>query len=961
MKNLLLVAAILGGAHIAQAQTAAPFACAALPPVTPFLRAEGLTELLPDIVLQCSGGAANTAATLVAQLVSNTNLTSRIVSGSTSEAMLLTNEPAPAARILGSNAFLAQTGGSTGALNELTWSAIPTVQPGSGTLTLRFTNLRANVSQLGISSVFAESPTELALQLTANGVNALANSTSFDGSNYVYFTTGLVARSSTFAIRQCDDSGPGLLTVSGSSVLNPSLLTGGVGQIQFNVRFQELVPKGFSTQQDETGGTLPGNPSVGVATQGSRLIVSFSNIPVGIQVFVTTGPIGPTDSKTANAVMVPTDENGAGPFNPITGTAKGSCPLTGGPEVPMSPVSNGMAAWEVTADDPGAFEQLSFGVAFAGTEQLDIVSQVTALLGPFYATSAAALPSATLSIPRFIPANTPENVPITLGLTFVAVAGGGSVPAQSIAATCPSPVVSTTSGGNWLSAGSGTANGSLNVNVNPAGLAASTYFGQVVCSTGSITVVLDVVPSNIDPGPIVSPIGLLFVVPQGTTAVSPQAVMLYNLTSQPIPYVETNSTNAGNVSPSAPVTIGISPVVAGLTPGIYTQTFPFLFEGGKFERDVVARIIVTAASSVVASRPSVRAARPAASPACTPSALTAVVQSFGGQPIITTGYPVQIQVLATDNCGNPVTTGAVSVTFSSEPADTVFLQPQTYDPGLWTGSWTPMVAATNETITVTASIPNLALGMQTLTDTVVAGSATPVISPGGIVNSTNTTSTNPTLPSPGATISIYGQDLADSPAQQFSTVPLPTTLGTTQVLIPNLQRTLPLLYAAAGLVNAIWPFDLLPGDYGVVVMHGTAVSTPVEVHVSPADPGVFQINGQGAIEKAVDYSLVGPSNPAKAGDYIVIYATGLGSVDPIVPAGSLAPGVAPFSVIAGNSVSVMIGGVPAATPLYVGLTPGAVGLYQINVQVPPGVPSGDVPLVVTAGGAVASAVTISLQ
>jgi uncharacterized protein (TIGR03437 family) len=335
--------------------------------------------------------------------------------------------------------------------------------------------------------------------------------------------------------------------------------------------------------------------------------------------------------------------------------------------------------------------------------------------------------------------------------------------------------------------------------------------------------------------------------------------------------------------------------------------------------------------------------------------LSALVQSLGGQPIFTTGYPVNINVLASDNCANPITAGTVSATFSSEPTIAVFLQPQASTPGLWTGSWQPTVAATNEIITVTASIPNLAQGAQTLTATVVGGGTVPVITPGGIVNAADSHS-----PSPGAAISIYGQNLAESPAISASTYPLPVNLGITQVLIPSLQRSLPLLYADTGLVNAIWPFDLPPGDYGVVVNRGTAVSTPVEVHIDPADPGVFLYNGRGAIEK-LDYSIVSPGNPAKAGDYIVIYATGLGSVDPPVPAGSLAPVVAPFSVIAGNSVTVTIGGVAAPPPIYVGLTPGSVGLYQINVQVPPGVPSGDVPLVVTAGGAVASFVLISIQ
>jgi uncharacterized protein (TIGR03437 family) len=945
MKILLLVTTILGGVTFASAQS--PFTCATLPPVTPFLRADGYTELLPDIVIQCGGGVPNTLITLEVDLFTNSNLTSRLVNNANSEALLLINEPAPANRVLGSNAFLAQM---SDAGNGFVWSGVQVAQPGSGTLTFRITNLRIEVNQLGISSYGVANPTELAVEFKGSAAPALSNAV---------VATGLVARSTSFAIRQCDDSGPGLLTVTGSSVLNPSLLAGGTGQIQFNLRFRELVPKGFSTQQDETGTTIAGSPSVGVATQGSRLIASFSNIPAGMQVFVTTGPVGPTDSKSANAVLVTTDANGAGPFSPITGTAKGSCALTGGTEVPMAQISpsNGsaMAAWEVTADDPGAFEQLSFGVAFAGTEQLGTVPAITAGLGPFYFTSAAAFSSATLSIPRFILAGLPESVPITLGLTFVAVAGGGAAPAQSIAAACPSPAISTTGGGNWLSATSGQTNANLNVAVNPAGLAASTYFGQIVCPSGSITVVLNVVPSNVDPGPIADPIGLLFVVPQGASTVASQNVTLYNLTSQPIPYVEANSTISGNISPSVPVTVPITPVVAGLVPGIYTQTTKFTFEGGNFERDVVSRIIVTPAGTAALSS-AAHGPRTASSTPCVPTALSALVQSLGGQPILTTGYPVNINVLASDNCANPITTGTVSVTFSSEPNVTIFLQPQASDPGLWTGSWSPQFPATNETITVTASIPNLAAGTQVLTATVIGGGTAPIITPGGIVNSTDNLS-----PSPGADITIYGQNLAESPAQQFSTVPLPTTLGTTSVTIPSLQRKLPLLYADTGQINAIWPFDLAPGDYGVAVIRGTAVSTATEVHVNPVDPGVFVVNGRGAIEKAVDYSLVDPSNPAQAGDYITIYATGLGSVDPTVPGGSAAPGSPPFSVIAGNSVSVTIGAVPTGPVQYVGLTPGSVGLYQINVQVPPGVPSGDVPLVVTAGGAAASSVIISIK
>jgi uncharacterized protein (TIGR03437 family) len=47
---------------------------------------------------------------------------------------------------------------------------------------------------------------------------------------------------------------------------------------------------------------------------------------------------------------------------------------------------------------------------------------------------------------------------------------------------------------------------------------------------------------------------------------------------------------------------------------------------------------------------------------------------------------------------------------------------------------------------------------------------------------------------------------------------------------------------------------------------------------------------------------------------------------------------------------------------YSGLAPGLVGLYQVNVQVPPGVPSGnDVQVVITIGGSTSNTVTIAVQ
>jgi uncharacterized protein (TIGR03437 family) len=100
------------------------------------------------------------------------------------------------------------------------------------------------------------------------------------------------------------------------------------------------------------------------------------------------------------------------------------------------------------------------------------------------------------------------------------------------------------------------------------------------------------------------------------------------------------------------------------------------------------------------------------------------------------------------------------------------------------------------------------------------------------------------------------------------------------------------------------------------------------------------------------------SRPVKRGEFLEIYATGLGQVSRIQGDGQPKPpntGLA-FSV----TPEVTIGGV-AAPVSFSGLTPNGVGLYQVNVQAPAGAPLGDaVPVVVTIGGVSSNAVTVAV-
>ena len=87
--------------------------------------------------------------------------------------------------------------------------------------------------------------------------------------------------------------------------------------------------------------------------------------------------------------------------------------------------------------------------------------------------------------------------------------------------------------------------------------------------------------------------------------------------------------------------------------------------------------------------------------------------------------------------------------------------------------------------------------------------------------------------------------------------------------------------------------------------------------------------------------------PAKSGDYLTLFATGFGATNPAFAPGVLPTGTpqvtAPFSITFGGVTLVQ------SHILYVGLSQFA-GLYQVDIQVPAGVPDGNQPLVITVGG-----------
>ena len=211
--------------------------------------------------------------------------------------------------------------------------------------------------------------------------------------------------------------------------------------------------------------------------------------------------------------------------------------------------------------------------------------------------------------------------------------------------------------------------------------------------------------------------------------------------------------------------------------------------------------------------------------------------------------------------------------------------------------------------------------------------------------------------SPGALFSLFGTNLARQTVQA-SSLPLPRQMGGASVRMGGIEA--PLLFVSPFQINAQVPFELPPGPAQITVVLDGVESGPLAAAVNAAGPGVFTLsrdgNGAGIFLHGEDFSLVSQSSPARPGEVILIYGTGLGAVLPSAPSGAGAPSSPLASAV--SPVTVLIGGRDSEVR-FAGLAPDFVGLYQINVRVPPDVvPGSSVSVLVIAGGAPSNTVTL---
>ncbi len=237
-------------------------------------------------------------------------------------------------------------------------------------------------------------------------------------------------------------------------------------------------------------------------------------------------------------------------------------------------------------------------------------------------------------------------------------------------------------------------------------------------------------------------------------------------------------------------------------------------------------------------------------------------------------------------------------------------------------------------------------------------SSGPQISAGGVVNAAS-------FQAPlarGALASVFGSNLASGIAQA-SQLPLTTTLGGVQVSVAG--KAAPLVYVSPTQINFQVPFEApTSGNVAVVVTRDGTPSPGQNATMAEYGPGIFTYARTAAaldpiIVHGVDNTLVTPASPATANEILVIYATGVGSFDH-PPATGAPAAVSPLAMsLVTPTVTVGSG---SASVLFAGLTPGFVGLVQINIQLPSPLPSGSsLPLVLAFGSSKAPAVNLSVQ
>jgi uncharacterized protein (TIGR03437 family) len=222
---------------------------------------------------------------------------------------------------------------------------------------------------------------------------------------------------------------------------------------------------------------------------------------------------------------------------------------------------------------------------------------------------------------------------------------------------------------------------------------------------------------------------------------------------------------------------------------------------------------------------------------------------------------------------------------------------------------------------------------------------------------------------PGSFVSIFGSNLTNGTYTWGTSIldnrTLPSMLGGVRVQVAGQLAALNL--ASPTQLNVLLPPGLPAGSHPVEVwtMNGTWNGN---VTLRAAAPGLFSFTVGGrtfaSALVAGTSTYIAPSGllsgvqsrPARAGDRLELYATGIGATQGTPPLNEALDRVYPVADL--SRVRVSINGQPA-TVEFAGLT--FAGVAQVNIVVPAGVPNGDQRLEIRVGDEPAHGALIAIQ
>lgn len=217
------------------------------------------------------------------------------------------------------------------------------------------------------------------------------------------------------------------------------------------------------------------------------------------------------------------------------------------------------------------------------------------------------------------------------------------------------------------------------------------------------------------------------------------------------------------------------------------------------------------------------------------------------------------------------------------------------------------------------------------------------------------------LPTVLANISAYYTQLRDLPqpilsvsapileVRPFTTIPSPFLFSQGSKLV---AITLQIPYEVEICPTCLDTYPTRAGNFGVMegdtVAPTSARSFSDQIHIltscdTIAGAGFSQIEGFSCSPKVThaDGSMVNASNPARGGEQLVMYAVGLGQTVPPSATGQIVTNPSPTRTVFTldfNSRLNALATRPSTEgprPVYAGTTAGYLGLYQVNLTVPP--------------------------